>query len=68
MVVSVLISPLWRARHSLSELVREGAYILAGVAGTTMALVPLSKVVLGYWLFFMPQINLAREEWGGPRS
>ena len=66
MVVSVLISPLWRARHSLSELVREGAYILAGVAGTTMALVPLSKVVLGYWLFFMPQINLAREELGRP--
>ena len=66
MVVSVLIFPLWRARHSLRELVREGAYILAGVGGTTIALAPLSKVVLGYWLFFMPQINLAREELGRP--
>ena len=66
MVLSVLIFPLWRWRRSLVELVREGVYILTGVAGTTIALVPMSKAVLGYWLFFMPQINLAREELGKP--
>jgi len=66
MVLSVLIFPLWRWRRSLLELVRESVYILTGVAGTTVALAPMSKAVLGYWLFFMPQIRLAREELGKP--
>ena len=68
MVLSILIFPLWRSRRSLLELVREGVYIAIGVAGTTLALAPVSRLVLGYWMFFMPQINLARYELGTPGS
>jgi hypothetical protein len=66
MVLSILIFPLWRWRRSLLELVREGVYIAIGVAGTTLAIAPVSRLVLGYWMFFMPQVNLARYELGTP--
>ena len=61
MVLSVLAFPLWRSRRSPAGLVREIAYIVAGVAGTMIVLMPVSKVLLGYWLFFMPQLDLARQ-------
>ena len=66
MVLSILVFPLWRARRSLMGLVREGIYILMGVAGATLALAPVSRILLGYWAFFMRQINLALYEVGTP--
>jgi hypothetical protein len=68
MVLSVLVFPLWRSRRSLPGLVREVAYIVAGLAGTTIVLIPVSKMLLGYWLFFMPQLNLAREALRSPET
>ena len=66
MVLSILIFSLWRSRFSLAALVREGIYIVAGVAGATLVLAPVSRMILGYWMFFLPQINLARYELGTP--
>jgi hypothetical protein len=62
MILAVLVFPLWRQRHVPKELAKEAGYILAGVVGTTLLLLPVSKWMLGYWLFYMQQINLARYE------
>jgi hypothetical protein len=45
---------------------REAGYIAAGVVGATLALLPVSMLVLGYWPFFMKQIELAKFELGTP--
>lgn len=66
MILSILVFPLWRQRRSARELAREAALILAGVAAATLALLPVSKGLLGYWPFFMKQIELARYEMGTP--
>jgi hypothetical protein len=66
MVLSILIFPLWRSRRSLVRLLRECGYIILGVAGATLALLPVSKLLLGYWDFYMPQIKLALYEMGTP--
>ncbi len=66
MILSILVFPFWRQRHSVTELAREAAFILAGVAAATLALLPVSKAMLGYWPFFMKQIELASYEMGTP--
>lgn len=66
MILAILVFPLWRQRHSAVELAKEAGYILAGVAGAGLALLPVSKAVLGYWSFFMGQIKMAQYELGTP--
>lgn len=66
MILSVLVFPLWRQRHSITEFAREATYIVVGVAGTTMALLPVSRLMLGYWPFYRKQIDLAQYEMGTP--
>ena len=64
MILGVLAFPLWRQRRSAAELVKEAGYIVTGVAAAILALLPVSKWMLGYWWFFMEQIKLAQLEMG----
>jgi hypothetical protein len=50
MIVSVLAIPVWRFRA-------HAVWILAGVTAATIVLMPISALISGHWLFFMPQID-----------
>ena len=65
MILSLLVLALWRER-SLGGTIRMAGYVASGVAGATLLLAPVCKVMLGYWMFFRPQIQMARSEMGNP--
>lgn len=73
-MVSLLVIPLWRWRHSARQLSRQGLWTLAGVAATVLLLTILSKIILGDARVFKPQFDMLlltashpsylREMWG----
>src|SRR5260370_14642578 len=59
MVLSMLLLPLWRHRHSRMELVRQGQYIVTGVIAVTIPLCLIGKVLLNRYDFFSAQMEQA---------
>jgi hypothetical protein len=57
MILSLLVIPVLRWRHSVKELVRQGLCALAGVAVTTILLMAVSKNVFGDARIFKPQFD-----------
>jgi hypothetical protein len=57
MILSLLVIPLWRWRHSRKQLLTLGSCTLAGVAVTTLLLMGVSKIVLGDAWIFKPQLD-----------
>jgi len=57
-MLSLLVIPLWRWRHSARQLGRQGLGTLAGVAVTVLMLSILSESVLGDARVFKPQFDM----------
>jgi hypothetical protein len=56
-LLGILAIPLWRFRRSFKELIRQGLYVLCGVLALTLVLAIIGKLLLGTYLFYMPQIE-----------
>jgi hypothetical protein len=58
MILSLLVIPAWRCRHSVKKLLRQGVCVLAGVIVTLLILMAVSKNVLGDARVFKPQLDM----------
>lgn len=57
-LLGILMIPLWRYRKSLKRLVGEAGHIVLGGSAVTIVLAVVGKLLLGTFLFFMPQISM----------
>jgi hypothetical protein len=57
-ILSLLVIPLLRWRHSPKELLRQGLCMLAGVGATTLLLMAVSRSMLGDARVFKPQLDM----------
>ena len=58
-VLSMLLIPLWRHRHSRTDLVRQGQYVVTGVMAVTIPLCLIGKLLLNRYDFFSAQLEQA---------
>ncbi len=56
-LLGIAAIPIWRYKDAVRELTRQAALAIAGGAGATAVLAIVSKLSLGTYLFFMPQIS-----------
>ncbi len=56
-LVSMMVIPLWRHRHSLKALAIDVFRVFCGGVATTLLLAPFPKGLLGFYSFFRPQLD-----------
>lgn len=59
-LLGILMVPIWGSRKSLKGLFRQGIQIILGTLGVTLSFAMIGKLLIGTYLFFMPQINMIR--------